>query len=115
MTDREYLLNLLASDGAWHSLTDIIRRSQEDRGHGLTVHSRVSDLRKQGYRIDQRDETLNGRRHSSYRIVSLAGTVAPKGDGDSPSPVVAAVPESEQPSLFQIPARARGAYDEVAA
>ena len=69
--DSAFLLALL-TDGDWHGLTEIIRRSQAQRGHGLTVHSRVADLRKRGFTVEQRDEWANGRRLSFYRLVSLA-------------------------------------------
>lgn len=50
MTDSAWLLDLLR-DGKAHSLGEILRRSFNERGHGLTVHSRVSDLRKQGHDV----------------------------------------------------------------
>lgn len=49
-TDKDWLLAQL-SDGRWHSLNELLRASFDERGHGLTVHSRAADLRKDGHRI----------------------------------------------------------------
>lgn len=69
MTDCDWLLELL-SDGREHTLTDLIRASIDQRGHGLTVHSRVSDLRGQGHTIEHSTITgaERGARHA-YRLV----------------------------------------------
>ena len=45
MTDVDFLLSVLA-DGEAHSQAEILRRSFDERGHGLTVHSRAADLRR---------------------------------------------------------------------
>lgn len=70
--DTAFLLSVL-NDGDWHELSEIIERSQAQRGHGLTVHSRASDLRKRGFLIEQRGEhdDATGRARSYYRLVSL--------------------------------------------
>lgn len=49
-TDAAFLLRVL-SDERPHNLNDILRRSFAERGCGLTVHSRASDLRQQGYGV----------------------------------------------------------------
>jgi hypothetical protein len=68
-TDLGFLLQVL-SDGRWHSLTEILARSFADRGHGLTVHSRVSQLRSDhGFTVEQRFTTDGRRRGSEYRLV----------------------------------------------
>jgi hypothetical protein len=69
MRDSDWLAAYL-SDGLEHELSAIIRRSQEVRGYGLTVHSRVSDLRRAGHTIMQRSVVVDGRRRSYYRMVS---------------------------------------------
>lgn len=73
-SDADYLAAVLA-DGEWHSLDQIIARSQRERGFGLTVHSRAADLRRRGLVVENQTERgLNGRVISSYRIVSLEKT-----------------------------------------
>jgi hypothetical protein len=68
-TDAVWLADFL-KDGREHELSDIIACSQNERGHGLTVHSRISDLRiKHGYDIVQRSARRNGRAVSFYRMV----------------------------------------------
>lgn len=83
MTDCEFLRWTLR-DGEWHSLNDVLRRSFAERGCGLTVHSRVSDLRAQGHRIEHR---MVGRRGdgSQYRLLS---------EGETKSGAVPAVPQT---------------------
>ena len=49
-TDAAFLLRCL-SDGRPHTLNELIQRSFTERGCGITVHSRASDLRKKGHRI----------------------------------------------------------------
>lgn len=71
MTDTEFLLRVL-EDGGWHSLNSILQRSFAERGCGLTVHSRASDLRARGYLVEHR---MMGRRGegSMYRLVGVDG------------------------------------------
>lgn len=103
MTDAEFLLEQLA-DGQEHTLTDLLRASIDQRGHGLTVHSRVSDLRERGHRIEH--VTIRGAQRGAghaYKLVSapvLASVIATSGD----EPVAAA--ETEPLLLFEAP-RAR--------
>lgn len=79
MTDCDFVAEILA-DGEWHSLGEILERSIRERGCGLTVHSRVSDLRKRGLVIENRTGANGaGRRDSSYRLV--AAGVALTGGG----------------------------------
>lgn len=47
MTDADFLHHIL-SDGQPHSLNEILQRSFNERGCGLTVHSRAADLRRRG-------------------------------------------------------------------
>lgn len=83
MTDTEFLASVLA-DGDWHSLNEILEASARARGCGLTVHSRVSDLRlRHGWLIEQRSErTRGGRVASFYRMLArpLEEAVSARGD-----------------------------------
>lgn len=49
-TDVQFLLEVL-DDGRLHTLNEILERSFRTRGCGLTVHSRVAELRKRGHII----------------------------------------------------------------
>ena len=74
MTDALWLLSVL-KDGCWHSRDAILSRSFSERGCGLTVHSRVSDLRKNGHRIECKtrlgsEGQFGQRRSSFYRMVN---------------------------------------------
>lgn len=70
MNDREFLLAVLA-DGRPHSLAEILSRSMNERGCGLTVHSRVADLRKHGYTIEHGRVEGAERGHAhTYLLVS---------------------------------------------
>lgn len=89
--DADFLADVLA-DGEWHSLGEILERSVRDRGCGLTVHSRVSDLRKRGFVIENRTAANgSGRRDSSYRLISsgvpAGGGIVAGGEPISPPPV----------------------------
>ena len=50
MTDAQFLLSIL-EDGLPHSHADLLHRSSTERGCGLTVHSRIADLRAKGHTI----------------------------------------------------------------
>lgn len=111
MTDSAWLLDLL-SDGHEHELSEIIRRSQDERGYGLTVHSRVAQLRPilaaDGKTIVQRSERHDGRVRSYYRLVSLAvpevtPPVAGVGAPTTTSPASGTANDDEL-SLFDTPA-----------
>lgn len=117
MTDCEFLLKVLA-DGREHTLTEILARSLNERGHGLTVHSRVSELRRRGHTIEH--VTIPGAQRGAghaYRLVaSLAqpeteNSPSPHGAGDDPLSVSGGASDGEL-SLFEAPAAVRGAYDE---
>lgn len=70
MTDSDFLASVLA-DGEWHSHNDILESSFHQRGHGLTVHSRASDLRKRGHIVEVHLRSTGGRTVSFYRLSSL--------------------------------------------
>ena len=76
MTDVDFLLSVLA-DGEAHSQAEILRRSFDERGHGLTVHSRAADLRRQGHAIEV--SYVAGERRGRayvYRLLSSLPTQA---------------------------------------
>lgn len=50
MTDAAFILSVL-EDGEKHSQADLLRRSFNERGCGLTVHSRIAGLRDKGHLI----------------------------------------------------------------
>ena len=66
-TDCESLLDVLR-DGREHSLNEILRLSFNERGCGLTVHSRAADLRKRGHDVRQRTVGKRGN-GSLYRLI----------------------------------------------
>lgn len=70
MTDRDFLLDVL-SDGQPHTLNEILTRSFRERECGLTVHSRVADLRHDGYKISNR--TVKGMRRGARSVYQLEG------------------------------------------
>lgn len=74
MTDCEFLLDIL-SDHSWHSTAEILRYSMEERGCGLTVHSRVAELRdprKRGLRIEYRRVAGERAAAHQYRLVAVS-------------------------------------------
>lgn len=72
MTDAQFLLEVL-SDGEPHSSAEILRRSFEERGHGLMVHSRAADLRKSGHIITC--EHVPGKRRGDGWEYQLLGSL----------------------------------------
>ena len=71
MTDCDFLYDVL-SDNRPHSLNEILRRSFAERGCGLTVHSRVADLRKRGHVIHcERDPKARRGDAYLYTLASL--------------------------------------------
>lgn len=86
MTDAEFILDVLG-DGEEHSLAEILTRSMDDRGCGLTVHSRVAELRKKGYAIEHLTVKGAERGHAhTYRLISAPAPAAaldpgPSGEG----------------------------------
>lgn len=91
VTDNDFLASVLA-DGQWHGQMDIVQRSQRERGCGLTVHSRVSDLRvKRGLTIEQRSQrTGSGRVASFYRLATLEAPVEKESGPHPVSPLAGA-------------------------
>jgi hypothetical protein len=80
--DVEFLLTLLA-DGEEHELGEILQRSIDERGHGLTVHSRAADLRKLGYKVKNRQRRLpSGRTNSYYQLLGIKDSYEQAG-GDA--------------------------------
>ena len=74
MTDTDFLLHVLR-DGFWHGQHNIIDQSIRERGYGLTVNSRASDLRKLGYDVECHVQSRSGgRRVSFYRLKSSPRT-----------------------------------------
>ncbi len=103
VTDCDFILQVLA-DGHPHTLNEILQRSFAERGCGLTVHSRVAELRKQGYVVEHAN--IHGAARgaaSTYRLVSLTESPVSHLTGDTDG-------SAGQISL-EIP---RGAYEEVA-
>lgn len=106
MTDVAYLLSVL-QDGEPHSSTEILRRSFDDRGHGLMVHSRVADLRAQGHQIAC-ERVPGKRRGDAFRY-----TLSPTGSLVEPLSPEAPPSQSDQgaelvggaSTLFELPAR----------
>lgn len=69
MTDTDLLLRILRENaGDWASHDYILERARHLTGHGMTVHSRAADLRKQGHTVECDVQRVNGRRRSYYRI-----------------------------------------------
>lgn len=90
MSDNAFLYHVL-EDGKWHSQSEILRRSEQERGCGMTVHSRAADLRKKGCIVDNElRRTGNGRAVSYYRMtvsmsVALNEPTNPAGELDADS------------------------------
>jgi hypothetical protein len=75
-TDAQFLLRVL-SDGRPHTLNEILQASFAERGCGLTVHSRASNLRSQGHVILH--ETVKGAERGAghtYRLIRAGITAA---------------------------------------
>lgn len=93
MTDNDWLeRKFRARPNEWLRMTDLLGWSEQERGHGLTVHSRVADLRARGLVIEQQgvrewngfSKSYSGRVTSYYRFVPLvAADLAPPGDGSA--------------------------------
>lgn len=74
-TDAAWLAAHLAEhSGEWVDLASILRASFAERGYGLTVHSRVAELRtRRGLVIENRTWRNDaGRTVSEYRLVAVA-------------------------------------------
>jgi hypothetical protein len=114
MTDCEFLADVL-KDGAWHSTAELLRYSIEERGCGLTVHSRVSDLRARGHNVEYR--RVRGQRASAhqYRFVrslnESVGDSSPESSADSLSATVRKRESSEDGRLLADGAPSYGPSD----
>jgi hypothetical protein len=103
MTDADFVASILA-DHEWHSNAEILRESFRQRGCGLTVHSRTSELRrKRGLHVEYRrvpGERGNGHQYRLIATVREAdasdegpmasasrAAAAPGGHRDSPIPL----------------------------
>src|SRR4051812_11424509 len=88
-THCELLIDLLR-DGRWHSTSELLRSTMELTGEGMTVHSRVSQLRGRGVVIQHRHVGgEEGARAHEYRLVSVplaapASGVSPAAPASSP-------------------------------
>ena len=117
MTDSEFVLDCLGR-GGWWSLNDLLAESFRRRGCGLTVHSRVSDLRAQGHRIEWRK---TGRRGdgSQYRLLTEGGRKWRTAETDrtvdpSQSRFLTLPPSVSEPVQLELVPETRGAYWEAA-
>jgi hypothetical protein len=109
VTDNEFIAEVLA-DGKWHSTSEILSYSIHERGHGLTVHSRVSDLRSKGFEIEHRTAKGSRAQAHQYRLVRARPGQDRQGKGldngsalDGLSPTAGSAEQTEparQPSLF---------------
>lgn len=88
-TDADYLLDLLR-DGRELTGPEILRYSQHERGVGMTIHSRISELRNdRGHTITTRClGHKNGRNIYAYRLVALRerDTSGPEGSRSRSAP-----------------------------
>ena len=81
-TDTDLLLAILTDAGNWASHDFILSKARYLTGHGLTVHSRASDLRKQGHNVECDVRRVNGRALSYYRLVREQLPVAEPGPAE---------------------------------
>ena len=77
MTDAAFLLSIL-EDGEEHSQAELLRRSFEQRGCGLTVHSRIADLRNKGHFIVCR--RVQGKSRGDGWLYQLLLSASPQSD-----------------------------------
>jgi hypothetical protein len=70
-TDLQFLLSVLR-DGSLHTHADLLTRSLEERGRGLVVATRISELRKRGYNVVHERVPGSG---SAYRLLGGTGDV----------------------------------------
>lgn len=113
MTDCEFILDVLG-DGEEHTLAELLSRSMDERGCGLTVHSRVAQLRTRGHVIEHATVKGADRGHGhTYRLVSLAEPEASSSVGAGSGSQVSGSASDGELTLF---ADARPlAYREIAA
>jgi hypothetical protein len=78
MTDNDFLEVVLREHpNEWVSQREILNSSEQRRRCGMTVHSRVSDLRRRGHVIENRCERVGARVVSYYRLVEPSLTAPP--------------------------------------
>jgi hypothetical protein len=78
MTDNDFLEVVLREHpNEWVSQREILNISEQRRRCGMTVHSRVSDLRRRGHVIENRCERVGTRVVSYYRLVEPSLTPPP--------------------------------------
>lgn len=79
MTDVEYVLDQLRAHPNGRDAMQVVMASIRDRDVGLMMHSRVSDLRAQGYVITcgVEGQTRRGRPRYLYRLVSEPAVAPP--------------------------------------
>lgn len=112
MTDCDFLLEVLA-DGREHTLAEILARSLNERGHGITVHSRAAELRRRGHQVEH--VTIPGARRGAahaYRLVSFAEPEAAIQPPQEDHATASGCASDDTLALFTVP---RGAYDGEAA
>lgn len=103
MSDSDFMLQVLQErPGVWVSQMEIVRRSEQARGCGMTVHSRASDLRNRGLVVENRIErNEHGRAVSFYRLVPLSegGDLAGPSGSDAATPSAIGNDAGTPPSL----------------
>lgn len=106
LTDAAFILSVL-KDGQKHSQADLLRRSFNERGCGLTVHSRVADLRKRGhYIVTERVKGADRGEAWTYQLVgslSERDHVTPEEFGGLAATQTPETSRSESAPLFTYP------------
>jgi hypothetical protein len=112
-TQKQRILAVLG-DGRWHTAAELYRT-------GCVLHSRISDLRREGYRIERRHVGGVGAEAHEYRLSSLGEAVVEpqpatvsSSDAGRIDGLLSREQEAGVAQLTLIPAK-RGAYDEAAA
>jgi hypothetical protein len=100
LTDSAFLLSIL-EDGAQHSQAELLRRSFQERGCGLTIHSRIADLRKQGHYIicDRVPGKTRGEAWTYQLLGSLNAGDPQAGNGDKTATRLDAAGPASSPAL----------------
>jgi hypothetical protein len=107
MTDASFMLSVLEeTPDEWVSQMEILRRSEQQRGCGLTPHSRASDLRNRGLVIENRTERVGTRVISYYRLVpSLASAPVSVSSGPLSLTGIGADASEASLTLFSLPTK----------
>lgn len=107
MTDADFLLSVL-EDNQPHSQSELLARSFNERGCGLTVHSRIADLRRKGHVIVC--ERVEGKTRGQAWRYQLLGSLsegdegATDGGGSRPAgPGLSPSLSEQQEELFTFP------------